>query len=218
MEKIAFFGGSFDPPHKGHLAIAHALKQLFALDKFVFVPAHHAPHKKDRIPTSPFHRFTMLAMATAAEAGIEVSAIEVETPEKPYTFETLTRLKERFPVASLYFVIGADSWQDITSWREWETVLTMVNIIVVTRPEYPVSMDHVSDSVRERIMDLRVDGNAVPPNVTHPSGLGIFITDAVNLGISATGIRGSIASGDASWRRSVPEEVADYIDKYGIYR
>lgn len=216
MDKIAFYGGSFDPPHKGHLAIARTVRDLFALDRFIFIPAHHAPHKKEKIPTAPAHRFAMLTLATAGEANMEVSAIEVDNPEKPYTFETLERIKVDFPDAKIYFVIGADSWQEITSWREWEKVLTSVNIIVVTRPGYEIDFGHVPAEIRERIQDLR--GESAALDSQHPSGLSIFITDAVNLGISASAIREKIATGDASWTESVPEEVANYIRQYGIYK
>lgn len=218
MEKIAFYGGSFDPPHKGHLAIARTLKTLFSLDRFIFIPAHHAPHKKDKIPASPMHRLRMLKLASLGEEGVEVSPIETETPEKPYTFQTLGRLQRNLSDADIYFVIGADSWQEITTWREWERVLTTVNIIVVTRPGHQIGFDHVGDEILERVVDLRSDGNKTPPESTHPSGLGIFITDAVYLGISATEIRSKIAQGDSSWRDSVPEKVAEYIEEHGLYR
>ena len=120
MKRIAFYGGSFDPPHNGHLTIARKLTEIFELNEFIFVPAFHAPHKKDKNPTSPFHRFAMLALATANESKIKVSKIELEFPEKPYTFETLTRLKNELKDTRIFFVMGADSWQDITTWREWK--------------------------------------------------------------------------------------------------
>lgn len=213
MERTAFFGGSFDPPHIGHLAIATSLTSLFDLDRFIFVPAHHAPHKRDRLPTSPFHRYAMLAMATADSDRCEVSAMELEAPERPYTYETLSRITEERTPESVFFVIGADSWQEITSWREWERVLTAVNIIVVTRPGYPLSVDHVTDRVRARIADMREGARSRPER----DGLGIFITDVVNVGVSATDIRAKIKSGDGSWRDSVTADVARYIDRYRIY-
>jgi nicotinate-nucleotide adenylyltransferase len=213
MEKIAFYGGSFDPPHIGHLAIADSLTELFGIDRFVLVPAHHAPHKRDRVPTSPFHRYAMLALATADKDRVDVSSMELEAPERPYTVETLSRITAERPAAGVFFVIGADSWQEIATWREWERVLTMVNIIVVTRPEYPLSFEHVSDEARRRIVDLR-GGKAFAGD---GCALGIYITDAVNIGVSATDIRAKIARGDASWKASVHRSVAEYIEKYGIY-
>jgi nicotinate-nucleotide adenylyltransferase len=244
MKRIAFYGGSFDPVHCGHLAIARALSEVFDLDEFVFVPAFHAPHKKRKKPTSAFHRFAMLALATNCEAKIKVSKMELEVPEKPYTVETLERLKNELPDARIFFVMGADSWVEITTWREWETVLTIVNIIVVTRPGYEIGFSHVTDEIRERIVDLR--GKVPSPksqvpsestsfenqdkksvnnrdNLKHPGtwdlGLGtkIYITDAVQIDASATEIRRKIREDAAAWRDDVPEEAAKYIEKYGLY-
>jgi nicotinate-nucleotide adenylyltransferase len=147
MKKIAFYGGSFDPIHCGHLTIGRKLTEIFELDEFVFVPAFHAPHKKDKQPTSAFHRFAMLALATNNEPKIKVSKMEIEAPERPYTVETLTQLKNELPDAQIFFVMGADSWQDITTWREWEKVLTLVDIIVVARPDYEIGFSHVTESI-----------------------------------------------------------------------
>ena len=155
MKRIAFYGGSFDPLHCGHLTIARALLRVFALDEFVFIPAFHAPHKKDKRPTSAFHRFAMLALATNDEPQIKVSKMELDVPERPYSVETLTRLKNELTDTEIFFVMGADSWADITTWREWEKVLTLTNIIVVTRPDYEIGFNHVTDEIRERIVDLR---------------------------------------------------------------
>src|SRR5215210_9290477 len=111
MKRIAFYGGSFDPLHDGHLTIARKLTEIFELDEFIFVPAFHAPHKKDKNPTSPFHRYAMLALATNDEPKIGISKMELDAPERPYTFETLLRLKNELTNARIFFVMGADSWQ-----------------------------------------------------------------------------------------------------------
>ena len=103
MKRIAFYGGSFDPVHLGHMAIARELIRLFALDEFVFIPAFHAPHKLERKPTSAFHRFAMLCVATNDDPRIKVSTIEIELPEKPFTVETLPRLKAAFPSTEIFF-------------------------------------------------------------------------------------------------------------------
>jgi len=214
MKRIAFYGGSFDPPHNGHLTIARKLTEIFELDEFVFVPAFHAPHKKDKNPTSPFHRYAMLTIATANESKIKVSKMEIDVPEKPYTFETLTRLKNELKDAQIFFVMGADSWQDITTWREWEKVLTIVNIIVVTRPDYEIIFSHVTDAIRERIVDLRNNDELRITNYE----LRIYITDAVQIDVSATEIRQKVKENSADWREVVPVEVAKYIEKYELYK
>jgi nicotinate-nucleotide adenylyltransferase len=216
MNRIAFYGGSFDPPHVGHLTIARKLMEVFALDEFVFIPAFHAPHKKDRKPTSAFHRFAMLCLATKGETHLKVSLMEIELPEKPYTIETLTRLKTELTDAELFFVMGADSWAEIKTWREWEKVLSIVNIIVVTRPHYKISFDHVTDEIRARIVDLRKKIKKINfrKQTIRP---GIYITDAVQIDVSASEIRQQIAENLPEWRKNVPPEVVKYIEKYKLY-
>lgn len=211
--RIAFYGGSFDPVHRGHLAIAKALTELFALDEFVFIPAFHAPHKRDKRVTSPFCRYAMLSLATNDEPEIKVSTIELNAPEKPFTFETQTKLKKEFPGAEIFFVIGADSWAEINTWRKWEKVLTLTNIIIVTRPGYEITLPQVTPEIRERIVDLR---NKTEQK-TDDKAQRIYITDAVNLDISSTKIRQELSEGSNQWRENVSPEVAKYIEKYELY-
>lgn len=212
MKRIAFYGGSFDPLHDGHLKIAKKLTELFALDEFVFIPAFHAPHKKDKKPTSAFHRYAMLSLATQNETKIKVSKMELDLPEKPYTIETLTKLKTELPDSKIFFVMGADSWQDITTWREWEKVLTIVNVIVVTRPPIEIGFSHITPEIRAKIIDLRGKIKFELENDDK-----IYITDAVSLEISATEIRNKIKENSNDWQKDVPKEVAKYIEKYKIY-
>jgi nicotinate-nucleotide adenylyltransferase len=211
--RYAFYGGSFDPAHIGHLAIARGLIEQFRLDHFVFLPAFHAPHKRRSKPTSAYDRYAMLCLMTNEIEDTSVSRMEIELPERPYTFETLTRLLERLPAHEIYFVMGADSWMDITTWFKWEQVMLMTNHIVVTRPGFEISFDHVTDEIRKRVVDLR-GGNV---DEGKPESLKIFITDAVKMDISATSIRERIRIGDGSWRSDVTVEVANYIEKYQIY-
>ncbi len=221
MKRIAFYGGSFDPLHNGHLTIARKLIRLFMLDEVVFVPAFHAPHKKDKNPTSAFHRYAMLCLATNGLPNIKVSKIELDAPTRPYTVETILRLKDELTDTQIFFVMGADSWAEITTWRDWEKVLTMVNIIVVTRPAYLINFTHVTREIQERIIDLRrqtVSSQLETLNskiVTKKEQ--IYITDIVNLDISATEIRLKIRENKQDWRELVPIEVAKYIEKYDIY-
>ena len=211
--KIAFYGGSFDPPHSGHLAIAHALLRRFELDEFVFLPAFHAPHKKRAMPTSAFDRYAMLSLMTANERRISLSKLEVEQASPTYTVDTLLKLKSILRDSRIFFVMGADSWSQIRTWREWESVLTLTDQIVVTRPGFPLAVEHVTSEIRERIVDLRgSDAEIVEDGEQH-----IYFTDVVDVDISATNIRGMIREGDETWLSQVPNEVANYIEKYQIY-
>ncbi len=119
--RIALYGGTFDPVHHGHEAVARNLTGLFALDEVVFVPAYVAPHKRGRRVSPALDRYAMLALATQDERLFRVSAVELNAPGRPYTVETLTHFRRELGErARLFFVMGADSWEEITTWREWE--------------------------------------------------------------------------------------------------
>ena len=216
MERIAFYGGTFDPVHLGHLTVATRLLSVFALDRFVFLPAFHAPHKSKSNPAPAYHRFAMLALATKDLPHISISTLELEHAKKRYTVESLAELKENYPTAKLFFVMGADSWMDIRTWKDWEKVLLMTDQIVVTRPGYEIRFDHVSDSVRSRIVDLRGD---TVPTLGENTSTAIYITDAVEMSVSASLIRKDVSEDDRlDDRDRVPDEVAKYIEKYELYR
>ena len=248
MKRIAFYGGSFDPPHNGHLAIARNLTEIFALDEFVFIPAFHAPHKKAKKMTAPFCRYAMLALATNDDKKIKISTVELDAPERPFTFETQAKLIDCYDNAvEIFFVIGADSWNEIATWREWQKVLTQTNIIVVTRPNYEIEFGHIGSEIENSISDLRAKSPLkfqVPSSkfqvpspkskVQSPKskkqmindelgtwnlepGTEIYLTDAVQMNVSATEIRRNIKAGEMNWRSFVPTAVADYIEKYRLY-
>jgi len=226
--RIAFFGGSFDPIHRGHYAIARALIDQFELDRFVFIPAFHAPHKTRLKPTSAYDRYTMICLLTAGDPKLFVSKMEIQMPERPYSVETLARINADLPDDRIFFVMGADSWMDIKTWREWESVLTMSNHIVMTRPNVRLGIEHVTDEIRGRIIDLRnksgasslTDSDFAPGARSSGSTRKnhIYITDTVNLDVSATMLRRQIRENMSEWKADVPQEVANYIEKYQIYR
>ena len=221
MKRIALYGGTFDPVHIGHVAVAQALSKLFALDEVLFIPAARAPHKRISPVTPALHRYAMLALATQNESHLRVSTVELDAPEKPYTFETLARMREILgSEAQLFFVMGADSWMEITTWREWERVLALSNHIVVVRPGYELSAEHVQPAIRERINDLRDAHKELPTlGIDGNDDAKIYVTDAVKMDVSATMIRRAVREGsDADWLGLVAPPVADYIRKYGLYR
>ena len=214
--RVGFYGGSFDPVHRGHLAVAHALLEQFEMDEFVFIPAFHAPHKIRIKPTSAYDRYAMLCLVTENEPKISVSRIEIESPEHPFSVETLTRIIADKPNDEIYFVMGADSWMDITTWRDWERLLSLSNHIVVARPGVEIGDSHVTDKISNQIVNVGVDVvNPERPATGEPS---IFITESVNIDVSASEIRRKIRENDASWHDDVSREVANYIEKYQIYK
>jgi nicotinate-nucleotide adenylyltransferase len=219
--RVALYGGTFDPVHAGHMAVARGLLQLFALDEVLFVPAYVAPHKRDRRVSPAHDRYAMLALATQGEGRMRVSAVELAAPERPYTVETLSAFRERAGRATrLFFVMGADSWEEITTWREWERVLTLTDTIVVTRPGYELPTEHVTDEIRRRIVDVRGrTREEVESEIENSEEARVFLTDASYVDASATAVRAAVERG--AWGELdalVAPAVAEYIKKYGLYR
>jgi nicotinate-nucleotide adenylyltransferase len=219
--RVAIYGGTFDPVHVGHAAVARGLLELFGLDEVLFVPAYVAPHKRGRKVSPAFDRHAMLALATQDERQFRVSTVELSAPEKPYTVETLTRFRETSgESARLFFVMGADSWEEITTWREWERVLGLTDHLVVTRPGYELPVGHVTDEVRGRIVDVRgASRGRVEDELKKNGGPRVYLTDAVSVRLAATDVRAAVARGE--WQALnglVLPAVAEYIRKYGLYR
>jgi nicotinate-nucleotide adenylyltransferase len=215
-KRIALYGGTFDPVHLGHLAVARKVSQIFEIDDFQFVPAWIAPHKRTREVTAALHRYAMLALATQEDASLYISRVELEAPDRRYTVETLAHFETKLGgEADLFFVMGADSWSEIQTWKDWERLLTMANHIVITRPGYEIEVTGMSSEIRKRIVDTR---NSTGSG-NRAASKQIFITDAVQMEISATEIR--LAAGERKLDRLaqlVPKAVADYIIKYDLYR
>jgi nicotinate-nucleotide adenylyltransferase len=203
------------------MSVARALLKLFGLDELVFIPAHVAPHKREQ-PVSPaLQRYAMLALATQGETHMRVSTVELEAPERPYTVETLARMKEKYGAsARLFFVMGADSWTDIRTWREWERVLQLTSHIVMARPGYDLDTAQVTPLIRERIVDLRgASEEQITRAVEESETEKIYVTDAVQMDVSATTVRQLVRLGlFLDWPALVPQPVAEFIGKYRLYR
>jgi nicotinate-nucleotide adenylyltransferase len=217
--RVALYGGTFDPVHLGHLEVARRVAELFEIEKVLFVPAQIAPHKLTRAVTAPLHRYAMLVLASQNDPQLFVSTFELDTPDRHYTVDTIAHFQLSFGDSTeLFFIMGADSWSEITTWRDWERLLTMTSHIVVTRPGYDVNNEHVGAFLRDRIVDLRsVDNDA--GKIQQLSGARIFVTDVVNKDISATEIRHMAKQGRFDdLNNLVPQPVAEYIKKYRIYR
>jgi nicotinate-nucleotide adenylyltransferase len=195
--RIALYGGTFDPVHTGHLEIARRVTELFEIEKLIFIPAQMAPHKIGRPVTEPIHRYAMLALATQDDPRLLISTYELDHPDRKYTVDTIGHFQGLFgEMCELFFIMGADSWSEIKTWREWERLLTMTNHIVVTRPGYEASTAHVG-ALSKRV----------------------FFTDAVMNDVSATNIRRLASEGRIDeLAQLVPGPVLDYVRKYGIYR
>jgi nicotinate-nucleotide adenylyltransferase len=213
--RIGLYGGTFDPVHQGHLDVAQRVARLFEIDEILFVPAQQAPHKLGRPVTAAIHRYAMLVLATAGDAQLRISSFELDAPDRRYTVDTLKYFQQTLVDDDLFFIMGADSWADIETWRNWQELLTMTNHIVVTRPGYAVDIEN--SPFASNIVDVR--GKSEVAELAHAQTRRIFISDVVMDDIAATDIRDLCRAGKfAELRGIVPGAVIEYLKKYQIYR
>jgi nicotinate-nucleotide adenylyltransferase len=212
LRRVGIYGGTFDPVHNGHLEVARRVLEFFELDEVIFVPACAPPHKRNTKLTSAFHRFAMVALATEADQRLLISTIELDAPDRPYAVDTVARMEDEG--RRLFFIVGADSWSEITTWYEWRRLIQMCDLIVVTRPGYLIEpkVDNFTDVrgwEKARVLDLVA-------NETKPQ---VFITDVAMIDVAATEIRAAVVAGDFDGlKRMVPPAVAGYIEKHGLYK
>jgi len=227
---IGLFGGTFDPVHKGHLALARAALERCKLHRICFVPANIPPHKQKQ-PLTPFvHRFAMLALATAdekafvpsmLEAPDETTPIRKERQEKPnYSIDTVRRMKQSFKTSDkLFLLIGMDAFADISKWHQAEALFRECEFIVAGRPGYSLAdvANALPESLRPRAEVTKpfhkqaATGDLVLPGVT------LHLMGDLHQPASATAIRAAAAAGKPLGRFVEPA-VAGYIKKMGLYK
>ncbi|PYS29741.1 MAG: nicotinic acid mononucleotide adenylyltransferase [Acidobacteria bacterium] len=204
-KKIAILGGTFDPIHNGHLAAADTVASTFQVDEVHFVPAFSPPHKQSRGITSPFHRFSMVALATLPFDRFRTSTIEVDALEKRYTVETLEAMNRENPGAELLFIIGTDMYQEIEAWKNFRRLFDLAHLVIVNRPGFPF---------REDVAPFQVIKE--PQVVTLPEKTAVFYLPFVELPISSTEIRDDRRRG-AEVRQWLPPLVWSYIERNKLY-
>jgi nicotinate-nucleotide adenylyltransferase len=216
LRRIGVYGGTFDPVHKGHLKVAEAVLNAFTLERMLFVPAFTPPHKRKRVISSPFHRLAMMVLATEQSPKMFVSTVELEAPSQPYTIETLGRLRNELQPARLFFLMGADSFRDITTWHKYEEILSGYDVVVATRPGNHgfENEERLEPRLENLIVDLRGGGHPSTEDLKSPR---IYLTDYVAVDLSATGVREAVQQARPI-DDLVPPAVAAYIEKYQLYR
>lgn len=203
--------------HNGHVEVARTIVRSFGLDQLLIIPAHRPPHKGLRAIAGEYHRFTMAVLASLDQPQVLVSTIELEAPDRPYTFETIERLQSAFGADTrLFFVMGADSFEEINTWREPARLLSSTNVIVITRPGHDVRSAHLEPRFRSTMVDLRGPGGGFPAG-EGSNAHRIYVTGNVNIDVSSTEVRQRVRDGQ-SIGDLVPTRVADYIKKYELYR
>ena len=185
--RLAILGGTFDPIHEAHLALAREAVKHFQLDRVLFVPASHPPHKSGVTHAGYEDRVRMTELACAGEARFEVSRLEQDTAS--YSIETITKVRGQLTSGDeLFFIIGADAFAEIESWRRWREVVAGVRFIVASRPGHVYQI---------------------------PDGAKVERLETVDLPYSSSEIRRALSAGKRP--AEVPGPVLGYIWRQGLY-
>jgi nicotinate-nucleotide adenylyltransferase len=189
VARIGIFGGTFDPVHRGHLAVARAALRRLKLDRLYFVPAGVSPHKQHRRPRASFaHRVAMLKLATASEPRFAVSLLEARGVH--YSIDTVRRFRRSLKKGDrLFFILGADAFREISTWRKWKDLLQACELAVASRPG--------------------ASRNDAKGAVVHPL--------RVHNRVSATQVRNAARRG-WPLAKFLPSSVAQYIKRKNLYR
>jgi len=212
-QRIAIYGGSFDPFHLGHLVPTVRAQETFHFEAVHFVPAGSPPHKNSAPLTAVTHRLAMVAMATLPYENFFTSDDEVFAPQPTYSVETVRRFQERYPDSTLYFILGSDSFSQIGDWEMWEELVELVHIVVLHRAH--MWGEELAQRVPDRLvkrMQLVEPFAEIPDSET----LTVYLLNHEPFPISATSIRDRQSRG-LPIRELVPHEVYTYIQKYGLY-
>ncbi|MDP2690608.1 MAG: nicotinate-nucleotide adenylyltransferase [Deltaproteobacteria bacterium] len=216
---IAVLGGTFNPIHFGHLRVAEEAREALGLDKVLFMPAFFPPHKEDPALVDADTRLEMVRLAVEGNPGFAVSDMELKRGGRSFTIDTVRELKaggKDGPRVSL--IIGNDSFNDITTWCEYEELLNLASFIIVPRPGYPVKKPAEALPV-ELARKFWYDSTSGAYGVSYRNSEGNSLTylDCTLLDISSSDIRRRIREG-RSVRYLLPDGVIGFIREKGLYR
>lgn len=197
MPEIGLMGGSFNPIHCGHVALARAALESGRVERVLFLPTGNPPHKKEGL-ADKFDRLRMVELAVEHEADMAVCREEIDRDGVIYTVDTLAALKRKMPDCTLTYLIGADTLRALGTWRRVETVIERCKFLVMMR----------EGETREEVIRLA--------GLWTQRGAQIDFLDARKMDISSTQIREQIQKG-LPFERLVPQAVADYIHEHGLY-
>jgi len=210
--RLGILGGTFDPIHCGHLAVAAAARDAFDLSRVLVLPSRIPPHRPTQPLASPFHRFAMACLAVSGAAGLEASDDELRVEGPSYTADTLDRQHARgIPALEIFFITGADAFADIATWKRYPEVVDLANFVVVTRPGH--SIDSLSAKLPALASRMRRAGVETEP-VPEPS---IYLLQAPTPDVSSTLVRERLDRGE-SIAGLVPPLVEAHIHQHQLYK
>lgn len=210
-QKIGILGGTFDPVHKGHLAVARSVLDRYQLDRILFIPAFSPPHK-DKELTSFAHRVAMLEVCLEHTGRMSVSILEAERNAPSYTVETLHELHQRMESSTFYLIMGADMFVELELWYRYSELFQLATIIVAARPG--ISLDKVMDQAALLPGDFKYDPEQ--QKWTRSDGAEIFYYTDIAEPVSSSEIRSRLLL-DKPVAEFLSTPVRDYIRENGLY-
>lgn len=211
--RIGIIGGTFNPIHNAHIICAEAAQNHCLLDKIIFVPAYIPPHKEVEFET-PFEiRCEMVEAAITAYPSWELSKIEQLRGGKSYTVDTVKLFQNIYKDSELFFIIGSDSYLEISTWRYPEKIFETASLIVISRPGFIVS-----DKIKPLPVAIADEFkySASENKIVHKSGNQIYFIEEREVEISSTRLRKKLTL-DEEIEDMVPPAVEEYIKKRGLY-
>lgn len=214
--RLGLLGGTFDPFHNGHLAVALAARTALALDAVHVIPAHVPPHRPEQPSASPEHRFAMVALGIAATDGLLADDRELRASGPSYTSRTLASYAaEGWEASQLFFLIGADAFAEIATWHDYPALLDGAHFVVVSRPGADARVMRARlPGLASRMRDLAPAGPAGTDALGQPA---IWLMHAETPDVSATAIRELAAAGRVP-AGLTPPLVEQHIARHGLYR
>ena len=195
--RIALFGGTFDPVHYGHLRLAEEAREAANLERVLFVPANASPFRLQEPLSAPQHRLQMLRLATVDNPAFEVSELEIQRGGVSYTIDTVVAIRNQYPEATLFLIMGADALQSFMQWRSPDAIVQACSLLVGVRPTHELQaiLERLPETIRQRAQPV-----AMPL-----------------LDISAHTIRRRVRAG-RSIRYLTPPDVIKYIQQHRLYQ
>jgi nicotinate-nucleotide adenylyltransferase len=212
-KRVGLFGGTFNPIHLGHLRGAEEIREAFDLEEVIFIPSSIPPHKVSEGVIEAKYRLEMVRLAISENPYFSLSDIELKRPGKSYSIDTIQYFRETYPW-TLYFILGSDAFVEIETWKQYQTLFTLCDFIVMVRPGVQGNSltSRLPSSLRTHFHPEGKEGRWI-----HSSGHCLFFKEITFLDISSTKIREAIAHGK-SVKYLLPPAVERYIKECELYR
>lgn len=198
VKRLGLLGGTFNPPHLGHLILGEMAREQLGLERVLFLPAGQPPHKEDETIITPTHRMTMTRLAVGGNPGFAVDNTDADRPAPHHTVTLLPLLAEAYPDYQFWLLLGGDSLRDLPTWHRPGEIVAQAKLAVLPRPGATIEWDRLEEAV---------------PGVRAATNL----LEGPSVAISSTRIRAWAAAG-RSLRYLVPEAVRTYIGRNGLYQ